>query len=137
MAVPNRFAAIPARSRSKISNGSWRLQNVDGRSSIGRRYRDLCQAYAAQIGGELTVLNRELVETAAGLAMRSALIRSAIARGELTEDDQVRVSSELRRVQAMIAARAEQNKPVPLSPVDAWRAQHAVAADVDDDIEES
>jgi hypothetical protein len=124
------FAPMPERSRSRLSNGSWRLQNVDMRSSIGRRYRDLCSAFAAELGGgELSVLDKELVETAAGLALRGALIRAAIALGEETEDDMVRISSELRRVQGLIAAKADRRKPQG-SELDEYLAQNYPADDV-------
>jgi hypothetical protein len=123
---------MPARLRSAATNRLWTLAGVDGRSSLGRRYRDLCLAFAADFGiAELSVSDRELVETAAGLALRSAQLRAKIARGESVDDDQlVRASSELRRVQLLISARAEASKP---APVPFWQRRQAADEDTDAD----
>ena len=37
--------------RSRLTNGKDLLPNIDGRSLIARRYRDICSAIAADQGG--------------------------------------------------------------------------------------
>jgi hypothetical protein len=43
--------------RSKISNGTRLLTDVDGRSAWARRYRDLIGAFQTDLGGEQVVLS--------------------------------------------------------------------------------
>ena len=56
--VPDQLADSPpamrrkAHGRSKVTNGAELLPEVDGRSVIARRYRDITRAILADQGGE-------------------------------------------------------------------------------------
>jgi hypothetical protein len=105
--------AIPTL-RSKVTNGSRLLQNVDGRSSSARRFRDLVRAYEAEAGGVLTEVERGLIKQAAGLTLRSEQMQSAIVRGEAIDNDAlIRISGEARRILSSIVTRAAKRKPAP------------------------
>lgn len=126
---------IPAKAlattRSKVSNGTRLLQNVDGRSSSARRFRDLVQAYEAEAGGNLTEVERGLIRQAAGLTLRSEQMQSAIVRGEIVDNDAlIRISGEARRILSSILAKAAKRKPEAPSLQDhiAKRAAERVGA---------
>jgi hypothetical protein len=51
----NRVAATRPTSRPRITNRTGLLENLDGRSSSARPFRDLVRAYEAELGGELRV----------------------------------------------------------------------------------
>ena len=47
--------------RSAVTNGSKLLVGIDGRSPTARRFRDLVEAYSAEIGGELTQFEKAML----------------------------------------------------------------------------
>jgi hypothetical protein len=104
-----------ATSRSKVSNGTRLLQNVDGRSSSARRFRDLTRAHEAELGGSLTEADRGLARQAAALGLRTEQLQAAIVRGEAVDDDHlVRISGEHRRIVDALKAKASKRKqPAP------------------------
>jgi hypothetical protein len=88
-----------ATTRSSISNGTRLLQNVDGRSASARRFRDLVQAYEAEVGGTLSELERGLVRQAAILSLKTEQMQESIVRGENVDSDTlIRLSGEARRI---------------------------------------
>lgn len=88
-----------ATTRSAVSNRSRLLQNVDGRSSSARRFRDLVTAFEAEIGGELSELERGLVRQAAALSLKTEQMQESIVRGEAIDSDTlIRLSGEARRI---------------------------------------
>jgi hypothetical protein len=96
-----------ATTRSKVSNGTRLLQNVDGRSSLARRFRDLFRFYEAELGGNLTEAERGQVNQAVALRLRSEQMHAAIVRGEAVDDDHlVRISGEQRRIDDALKAKA-------------------------------
>ena len=48
-ALRSNIATARATTRSEVSNGTRLLQNVDGRSSSARRFRDLVRAYEGEL----------------------------------------------------------------------------------------
>jgi len=107
---------IPAKAiatvRSKVTNGTRLFQNVDGRSSLARRFRDLVRAYEAEAGGPLTEVERGLIRQAAALTLRSEEMQAAIVRGDDIDNDAlIRISGEARRILSSILANAAKNKP--------------------------
>jgi hypothetical protein len=98
--------------RSKISNGSRLLENVDGRSSSARRFRDLVRSYEAEAGGNLTEIERGLIRQGAALTVQTERMQSAIVRGEAVDNDAlIRISGEARRILSSILAKAAKRKP--------------------------
>lgn len=99
--------------RSKITNNPWALPGVDNRLPLARRFRDLCREFAGD--ARLNEAERAQVRQAAMLTMRAEALQVAQARGELViGDEAIRLSSEIRRILAPIAAKAsaiKQNEP--------------------------
>jgi hypothetical protein len=78
-----------ATSRSKVSNGTRLLQNVDGRSSSARRFRDLVRAYETEVGGILSEVERGLIRQAAALTFKAEELQSDLVNGEPVDGDQL------------------------------------------------
>jgi hypothetical protein len=101
-----------ATTRSKVSNGTRLLQNVDGRSSSARRFRDLVHAFEAEIGGTLSELERGLVRQAAILSLKTEQMQGAVVRGEDVDNDTlIRLSGEARRILASLRKRHNGRDP--------------------------
>lgn len=99
--------------RSAVSNGTRLLEGVDGRSSPARRFRDLIQSFARDLGGfsRLTEAERALVRQAASLTLRAEQLQAAVVRGEPVDADTlIRLSGEARRLLSSIPKR-EAPKP--------------------------
>jgi hypothetical protein len=107
-----------SKGRSKISNGTRLLQNVDGRSAYARRFRDLVVAFEAEVGGTgtLTELERGLVRQAAALSLKTEQMQEAIVRGETVNSDTlIRLSGEARRLLSSLRKRHHGSRaPAPL-----------------------
>jgi hypothetical protein len=107
----NNARALPT-TRSRVSNGTRLLENVDGRSSSARRFRDLTQAYSNELGGELSEAERSLVRQAVALQLQAERMQEAIVRGEPVDADQlIRVSSTSKRLLGIIADKTGKRKP--------------------------
>jgi hypothetical protein len=116
--------------RSKISNGTRLLENVDGRSSSARRFRDLVQAFEGEIGGTLTEVEKGLVRQAAGLQLRAEQMQADIVNGKPVDSDAlIRVSSTSKRILESIGARATKRKPATPTLQDHLRQRAAERAD--------
>jgi hypothetical protein len=88
-----------ATTRSAVSNGKRMFQNVDGRSASARRFRDLVRAFEAEVGGQLSELERGLVRQAAILSLQTEQMQAAIVRGEAVDNvTLIRLSGEARRI---------------------------------------
>jgi hypothetical protein len=75
------------------------LVGIDKRSPTARRYRDLVQAYKAEIGGDLSQRDMAMVKQAAALAIQSEMMQADIVNGKMVDsDDLIRLSSEVRRI---------------------------------------
>ncbi|MDT2022816.1 hypothetical protein [Methylocella sp. CPCC 101449] len=105
-------ASAIATTRSKVSNGTRLLENVDGRSSLARRFRDLYRAYEAEIGGALNEIDRGLIRQAASLSLRAERMQAAVVRGEEVDNDAlIRLSGESRRIMASLRTKATKRRP--------------------------
>jgi hypothetical protein len=110
----NELAMRCATSRSKISNGTRLLSNVDGRSREARRFRDLVASFATEIGTDLGEVEMGLVRQAAGLALRAEQLQEAIVRGEpVDNDDLIRISGTSRRILMVLQEKAAKRKQAP------------------------
>jgi hypothetical protein len=107
-----RLTRISTTNRSAVTNGSRLLEGIDGRSPLARRFRDLIKAYEAEIGGELTEVERGLVKQAAALTLRAEQMQAAIVRGEPIDNDQlIRISGTAKRILGAIGDKASKRKP--------------------------
>jgi hypothetical protein len=99
--------------RSRVTNGSRTLIGVKGSSKYGRRFRDLIDAYTAEIGGDLTQFEKAMVKQAAALAIKGEMMQAQVVNNEPIDlDAMIRLSSEVRRILAEIAGKAGKRKPV-------------------------
>jgi hypothetical protein len=98
----------PSRVRSKISNGSRMLLDVDGRSADARRYRDLCMSFADDLGGaaELSEAQRALVRQAATMVVQSERLQAAVVRGaDINLEQLTRIANSTTRILAKLGIR--------------------------------
>jgi hypothetical protein len=74
--------------RSRVTNGSKLLPLSDGRSATARRFRDLYEDIAADLGGVamLSEGQRQLIRRAAMLSAESERMEALAARGEAEFD---------------------------------------------------
>lgn len=130
-------AARKPTARSAVSNGTRLHQNVDARSSSARRFRDIVDAFTAEVGGELTESERGLVQQAAGLTMRCEQLQGAIIRGEAVDDDLlVRLSGTAKRLLAAIGSKAAERKPSGGMTLAEYVASKTAATETEDEDED-
>jgi hypothetical protein len=100
------------RSIPRTRSGLELPRGVDGRRLLARRFRDLYEAYAAEVGGTLTEGEKGIIRQAVALQIQAEQMQEAIVRGEIIDADQlIRVSSTSKRILSAISARAAQSKP--------------------------
>jgi hypothetical protein len=78
------LAPRKATARSRVSNGRDVLPDVDGRSVVARRYRDILAALASDQGGadHMSEARVQLCRRFAALAVQAEQMEAALARGE-------------------------------------------------------
>lgn len=73
----------PANNRSAVANGSRLfVEEIDGRSAIARRYRDLVAEFTSDIGGDPTEAQKQLIRRAASLSTWAEAQEVKLANGE-------------------------------------------------------
>jgi hypothetical protein len=98
--------------RSAVTNGSKLLVGIDGRSPTARRFRDLMQAYEAEIGPDLSEVERGLIKQAAALTLRAEQLQADIVNGKDVDSDAlIRISSTAKRILGAIGEKAAKRKP--------------------------
>jgi len=117
----------PRRTRT----GRVPLPRSDGRTVTSRRFRDLVEAYSAELGGELSEADRALVMQAAAVQIRCEEIQLEIVEGRDVDPDLlVRLSSENRRLLAGLGAKAVKAKSPPPTIHDLMAELHEESEDV-------
>jgi hypothetical protein len=73
-----------AAQRSRITNGRDVLPDIDGRSGVARRYRDICSAIFVDQGGEdqCSESLKQLIRRFAAAAVLAEQMESRLANGE-------------------------------------------------------
>jgi hypothetical protein len=73
-----------AYARSRLTNGKDLLPNIDGRSLIARRYRDICTAIASDQGGpdQLSEARIQLTRRYAACCVIAEEMESRLVRGD-------------------------------------------------------
>ena len=95
--------------RSRVTNGTRLLEGIDGRTPSARRFRDLIDSFASDLGGmqQLSEAERALVKQAASVTIRAEQLQAGIVRGETVDPDElIRLSNTSRRLLASIRRRA-------------------------------
>jgi hypothetical protein len=88
------------------------LAGVDGRSALARRFRDLCESLAADLGGALSQADQLTIRSAAALAVHAEELQARIIRGELVDaDDVIRSANASARLLASLRTKAQARKP--------------------------
>jgi hypothetical protein len=106
------LAAPPKSHRIRRTGTGTELPRTDGRTLASRRFRQLCEAYEAEIGGQLTEVERGLVKQAAALTLQAETMQTDIINGQPIDADQlIRITGTARRILESIGARAAKNKP--------------------------
>lgn len=103
-----------SRNRSAISNGSWRLEGVDSRSALGRRFRDLCVSFASDLGGDATLNEpqRALIRQVAAVTVESEKLQASIVRGESVDPENlVRLNNLQARLVKQLDIKPKGQKP--------------------------
>jgi hypothetical protein len=95
------IAVNPAASWAVVRGRTRRRKgDVDGRSTIARRFHHTAQGLIAELGGEATLSRAEMamVRQCAAIIVRSEQMQLAVLRGEEVDHDElIRLSSESRR----------------------------------------
>jgi len=68
--------------RSRTTNGSQFLPQVDGRSIIARRYRDIARALQIEQGGDVSEARLQLIRRFSAAAVLAEQLESKLANGE-------------------------------------------------------
>jgi hypothetical protein len=135
--VRRNFAANRPMTRSKITNRSRLLPGVDGRSASARRFRDICANYVAEVGGNVTEVERDLIRQAAGLTLRAEQLQAALVNGQPVDNDElIRLSSTAKRLLEAIRAKSTKQKPTGPSLADYIASKAAAQADDIDDTDD-
>jgi hypothetical protein len=88
------------------------MPRADGRTIAAKRFRSLCEAFTAELGGQLSEVDQNLVKQAAGLVLASERFQLDVVSGATIDPDAlVRISSEARRILGMLRAKAQKSKP--------------------------
>lgn len=102
---------LATKRRPRRESGNVALR-PDGRTITARRYHQLMREFEAEIGGELTAIDKALLGQAAALVVRSEEIQTAIIAGNASDTDEaVRLASESRRILVALKSKAAKNKP--------------------------
>jgi hypothetical protein len=76
-----------------------------------RRFRDLIQLYEAEIGGEMSEVERGLIKQAAALTMTAERMQADIINGLPVDSDAlIRLTSTAKRVLGAISAKADKRQ---------------------------
>ena len=87
--------------RTKRGNSSIVLEGVDGRTTTARRFREIVAQVSADIGGDPTEAQRQLVARAGTLAIWCEARETELANGaEFNAAEYSTVSNSLRRLLA-------------------------------------
>lgn len=83
-------ASLPPTSRSRVGNGRDLLPDIDGRSAVARRYKEILGSVIADQGGEanLSEARQQLVRRFAAAAVLAEALESKIIQGESFDIEQ-------------------------------------------------
>jgi hypothetical protein len=144
--MPDKPAARPRRAdlkahgqeRSRISNGKDLLPDVDGRSTVARRYRDIASQIAIDQGGleHCSESRLQLIRRFSACAVLAEQMEAALARGqEIDISEHALLCSTMTRIASRIGI---DRIPKPIDDDDeelerVWNeAQQRAAANADD-----
>lgn len=121
-------APVKPNFRSRITTGSKLLSGVDGRSALGRRYRDLMTTIAAEAGPDLSAADILAISNAATMQLHAEELAAALVRGEAVDAEQLtRAQNAANRAMSAIRRRAAAKPPAKGDRLRAYLASQAEA----------
>jgi len=115
-AVCNVVGARKPTARSRVSNGRDILPDIDGRSVVARRYRDISNAIVSDIGGldRCSEIRVHLIRRFAALACMAEQLEAALALGETIDlQDHALIASTMVRLATRIGIDRRAKNIVP------------------------
>lgn len=108
-------ASPPPTARSAVANGSRLfVQELDGRSALARRYRDLVAEFTSDIGGNPSEAQKQLIRRAASLSTWCEAQEVRLANGEEVEIGPLTTAANsLRRILQDIGIERKQRDVTP------------------------
>ena len=78
------FCELPSRARSAVTNHAGLLPGLDGRSATARRFRDLVNAFVADMGGldRCSEVRLGLVRRLAATTVQAEMLEARMVNGE-------------------------------------------------------
>lgn len=141
MAGRERFEVTQSKLRSAVANGSRVMNGIDARSASARRYRDISNAIASDLGGtdHLTEAQLQLIRSATGLVLlRERLDTRALNGQRIDAAEYCRIANSLRRVLATIGLRRVAKNVTPdLGDYIAGRTRRRAAEQDADELEDA
>lgn len=126
--APQPHGARPAHTRSAVSNGSRLPGGVSATSAEGRRFVDIMQDLATELGGNLGPAEQLQVRTVAGLMLHVEQLQGCMLKGQPVDSEQLtRASNSAARLLSALKRRKVERKPARRS-VDAFLAAKGAAA---------
>jgi hypothetical protein len=136
-------AERPIGNRSKVTNGRHVLPGTSANSLIGRRYRDLVAAIAADMGGadNLSEAKAQMVRAYASISVQREAMEAKLVNGEAIDLEAYckLISSQVRVSMRLGMKRERPSKDITPPPTRASLADYvamARAADEDDDTDD-
>jgi hypothetical protein len=119
--------AMPASSRSAKTNGRRRFVDGDGRGPWARRWRDLQELYADDLGGvsALSEFQLGLIGTAATMRCELERLEGKLSLGEAVDTDVYgRIAGHYRRICETLGIERRKRDVTPPDPL-TYAAEHA------------
>ncbi len=132
----NVLAPRKPNARSRLTNHSDILANIDGRSATARRYRDIVAAILSDQGGaDLCSESRvQLVRRFAAQAVQAEAMEARLARGEAIDlQEHALISSTLVRLASRIGIERRPCEPQSLAQYLASRTTEMAADSLEDE----
>jgi hypothetical protein len=116
--------------RARQTVNGLELPRTDGRTVASKRFRSLCEAFTAELGGQLSEVDQNLVKQASSLVLAAERFQVDVVNGaDVDPDALVRVSSEARRILSTLRVKAAARKPAPAASLADHLARRAAERD--------
>jgi hypothetical protein len=106
---------------------------IDGRTTLGRRFRTLIRDLTDELGGALTPAETALVKLAAATIVRGEQFQAHIIRGEAIDDAElVRLVNTTSRILRELNAQKAKRKAAGPTALQAWLAARETEVETDE-----
>jgi hypothetical protein len=119
-------APRPPRLRSRATNGTALFaESIDGRTALARRYRDLIAQFVADVGGDPSQTQQQVIRRAASLSVWCESVEAKLAAGE--EIDIGQFTTACNSVRRLLADIGLSRHREPMRAIEATAIEPAVA----------